>query len=451
MTQRTAPNGMQTFMIIWFGQLISIVGTGLTGFGLGVWVYQRTGSATLFALITLFTTLPGILISPFAGALVDRWDRRIVMIVSDVGAGLSTLAIALLIGLDRLEIWHIYVAMGISSICNGFQQPAYQVATTVLVPKEHHTRASGMMQAGTGAQYIISPVLAGALIGPLGIGGIILIDVITFFFALATLAIVRIPNPEATAEGSAGKGALLREMAQAWNYLAGRPGLLGVLLVVAIGNFMVGFVAVLAGPMMLSFTSPAMLGITMSVAGSGILVGSIVLGIWGGPQRLVPGMIVSMLLGGVGILLMGVQPNVILITAACFTFFFALPFVQGFFETIWRRKVVPDLQGRMFGFTRMVVMFTTTVAYLIGGPLADYVFEPLLAADGTLAGSVGQFIGVGPGRGIALLFIVAGALIVLTGVLGYLHPRVRRLEDELPDVIADEAALPEAQLSPSLG
>jgi hypothetical protein len=275
-----------------------------------------------------------------------------------------------------------------------------------------------------------------------------LIDVLTFLFALGTLFIIRIPNPETTAEGAAGKGSLLSEMAQSWTYLAARPGLMGVLLVVAIGNFMVGFVA---GPMMLSFTSPAMLGLTMSLSGSGILVGSVVLGIWGGPQRLVPAMIISMLVGGIGIFLMGIQPSVVLITAGCFTFFFALPFVQGFFETIWRRKVVPDLQGRMFGFTRMVVMFTTTVAYLIGGPLADYVFEPRLAANGALADSIGQVIGVGPGRGIALLFSIAGLLIMLTGVVGYLYPHVRRLEDELPDVVADTAPGADAQLAPSLG
>lgn len=437
MKQEHAAQGMRAFMTIWLGELVSVIGTGLTGFSLGVWVFQRTGSPTLFALIALFTTLPGILVSPVAGTLVDRWDLRKTMLFSDMGAALATLAIALLLMADRLEIWHIYVAMSVASIFTAFQRPAYKVAATLLVPQEQYAQASGLMQAGFGSQFIISPILAGLLIGPIGIQGIILVDFITFFVAVFTLMLVRIPRAAATSEGSVGKGSLLRETAQVWHYLKARPGLIGVLAVLTVGNFMISFVAVLAAPMMLTFTNPTVLGITMSTAGMGMLIGSIVLGVKGGPRRLVRGMTLCMLAGGLGVALMGLRENVVLITAACFIFFFTMPFVQGCHETILRKKVVHDIQGRMFASTSGLIMLASTLAYVLAGPLSEYLFEPLVAPGGPLAASVGSVIGTGPGRGIGLLFLVAGTLAMLVTLLGYLHPRVRNLETELPDVITD--------------
>ena len=440
--------GMKAFTTIWLGELFSIIGTGLTAFALGVWVYNQTGSATLFALITLSATLPAILISPFAGALVDRWDQRKVMIIADTGAALCTLVVAILVMTNSLEIWHIYVTMGLASVCNAFQQPAYQVAATMLVPKENYLQASGMMQAGMGAQFIVSPVLAGLLVGPLGITGIIAIDFITFFMAVGALILVRIPKPEKTSEGSKGAGSLWNEVKQSLVFMRERAGLSRLLVMIAMGNFMIGFLAVLAGPMMLSmFESEKIYGTTMSIAGTGMLIGSIVLGASGGPKRLVRGLLISMVVGGLGILVMGLRPNVYLITAACFTFFLSMPFGRGCFETLLRTKVVPDMQGRIFSFTRMAAMASTTTAYLVAGPLTDYVFEPLMVVEGPLANSVGQFIGTGPGRGIGLLLIVAGGLILLITAVGFFDPRVRLLEDELPDIEIDEADA-DAQLVP---
>lgn len=449
MKEVTIERSMKTFSTIWLGQVISIVGTGLTAFALGVWVFQRTASPTLFAFITLAATLPAILLSPFAGALVDRWDRRAVMIASDAGAAFFSLLIALLVWSEALEIWHIYLLVGLSSICNAFQQPAYQVAATMLVPKEQYANASGMMQAGDGAQFIVSPILAGVLMPLIGIRGVILLDFLTFFFAIGVLLFVRIPNPQATAEGAAGKGSLFGEVWHAWQYLRTRPGLIGILIVVAIGNLMVGFLVVLAGPMMLAlFESPTIYGTTMSIAGSGMLIGSIVLAVTGGPRRLVPGLFGAMFVGGTGILVMGLRPNVYLITAACFTFFLAMPFAQGCFETLFRKKIVADMQGRVFAFTRTFVMVSTTLAYVVGGPLAEYVFEPMMAEGGRLSASLGRLLGVGPGRGIGLLLVVAGILILLITSSGFASARVRRVETELPDAIVDGRLEP--QLIPGL-
>ena len=170
---------MLTFSLIWLGQFVSLIGSGLTSFALGVWVYQTTGSTTQFSLIYFFTELPIILIAPLAGAIADRNDKRKVMMMSDAGAGLSTVAIALLLTLGKLKLWHIYLAMGVNSTCNGFQLPAYYASPTLLVPKKQFGRANGMIQLAKAARYLVSPVLAGLLMGIIQLQGILLVDVFT--------------------------------------------------------------------------------------------------------------------------------------------------------------------------------------------------------------------------------------------------------------------------------
>ena len=440
MTENVAPRGFRTFVLIWFGQLVSLTGSGLTGFALGVWVYQRTGSVTQFALISLFTSLPGIVISPVAGALVDRWDRRRAMILSDVGAALCTLSVAGLLLASRLEVWHIYVAMGISSTFSAFQWPAYSAATTLLVPKQHLGRASGMVQISEAVAQIISPVLAGALMVVIRVQGVMLLDFATFLFAALTLLLARIPRPAVTAEGKAGQGSLLHEATYGWTYIRARPGLFALLLFFAATNFATGIVGVLFTPLVLSFTSTAVLGLLLSIGGLGFLAGSLTMSAWGGPKRRVYGILGCHLLMGVTLFAAGFPPLVWVIGAAAFLFFFSTPISNGCSQAIWQSKTAPDVQGRVFAVRRMIAWASLPLAYLMAGPLADQVFEPLLAEGGPLASSVGQIIGVGVGRGIGLLFIVLGSVILLAALVACLYPRLRNLETELPDFVADPAS-----------
>ncbi|HEY75568.1 MAG TPA: MFS transporter [Thermoflexia bacterium] len=437
-SRRATAQGFRTFLVIWAGQLVSLVGSGLTGFALGVWVYQRTGSVTQFALISLSTALPGILFSPIAGALVDRWDRRWAMILSDVGAGLCTLAMAVLLLLNRLQVWHIYIAMAVSSAFSAFQWPAYSATTTLLVPQKHLGRASGMVQLGQALAQIVSPTLAGVLMGIIRIQGVILIDFATFLFAVFTLAMVRIPRPPTTEEGKAGEGSLLREAAYGWTYIRARPGLLGLLFFFAAANFVVGIVGVLFTPLVLSFTTTAVLGLLLSVGGGGFLTGSLAMSIWGGPKRRVYGVLGFNLLLGTVLFAAGFPPRAWILGVAAFLAYFSLPMINGCSQAIWQGKVAPDVQGRVFAVRRMVAWASLPLAYLAAGPLADRVFEPLMAEGGLLAGSVGRVIGVGVGRGIGLLYILLGGLLLLTTAVAYLYPRLREVERELPDVVVED-------------
>ncbi len=435
MTEDRQVRGFPIFLLIWFGQLISLIGSELTGFALGVWVYQHTGSVTQFALISLFTALPGIVFSPIAGALVDRWDRRWAMILSDAGSGLCTLGMALLLWAGKLVPWHIYIAMGVSSTFSAFQWPAYNAAVTLLVPKKHFGRASGMTQFGQAAAQIIAPVTAGTLMGVIGVWGIMLIDVATFLFAVATLLPIHVPRPKVSAAGEESRGNLLREAAYGWRYITARPGLLGLLLLFVANNFSISVAQVLFTPLVLSFGTAVTLGTVMSIAGVGFLSGGLLMSVWGGPRRRIAGIYVSSLMSALALMAAGLPPSLVVLTTAAFIVFFCLALINSCSQAIWMSKTEPDVQGRVFATRRMIAWSSIPIAYLLAGPLADKVFEPLMAANGALADSVGHLIGVGPGRGVALLYIVLGLFSL--GALGaaVLYPRLRRGEVELPDVV----------------
>jgi MFS transporter, DHA3 family, macrolide efflux protein len=435
MTVLKSTRRIAIFILIWFGQFVSSIGSGLTGFALGVWIYQRSGSVTHFTLISLVTVVPIVLVSPLAGALVDRWDRRWAMILSDSGSASSTLAIAVLLFTNRLEVWQIYLAIAIGSIFKAFQWPAFSATTTLLVPKKHLGRASGATVFGEAAAQIVSPTLAGFLMPSIQIQGIISIDFVTFLFALITLLCVRFPHPEKTARTAATRGSLWGEAIYGWNYIASRPGLLALLLFFAANNFVTGIVTVLVTPLVLAFAPVTVLGTILSVGGIGMLLGSLVASVWGTVKRPIYGVFGFSLLSGLCILFAGLNPAVPVFFCTAFLYFFGIPIVDACSQVIWQTKVVPEVQGRVFALRRTISWGALPLAYLVAGPLAEGVFEPLLAPGGLLVGSAGKAIGVGPGYGIAFLFVIMGTLSVLTSIGGYLYPRLRLVEDELPDAI----------------
>lgn len=424
---------MWGFGLLWFGQLISIIGSGLSGFVLGVWVFQQTGSTTLYAMSAVFGSLPNILLLPFAGALVDRWDRRRTMICCNLAASFCTLAAALLLYAGRLQLWHVYVVITLLSIISTFMGLVYSTVITLLVPKQHLGRSSGMTYTAQAASQVLPPLIAGALVATIDIQGIILIDYVSYLFAIATVLLVHIPLPQASEAAPARRQALLRDATYGWNYVKMRPGLLALMLYFASVNFVVGLARILFYPMILSFTTTGVLGTILSVAGLGFLAGGVTMSVWGGPKRRVRGLLGFGLLFGVSVLLTGVSSSVILITVAAFCMHFFIPLVNGCSQAIWLSKTPSDVQGRVFAIRWMVGLSTSPIAYLLAGPLADRVFGPLLAASPQLQ----RVVGAGPGRGIGLMFVAAGVLTILAQFLGYFYPRLRLVEDEVSDAVGD--------------
>lgn len=432
--------GFFDFALIWVGQVVSLFGSGLTAFAVGVWVYEVTGSVTRFTLIAFFATLPAIALSPIAGALVDRWDRRRAMIVADSGAAAATLVLVLLLVTGQLALWHIYILVAVGAAFSTLQFPAFSAAVSLMLPKEQLGRAAGMMQLGEAGGQIMAPLAAGALLVSLGLAGVVTIDLVTFGVAVITLLIARVPSPPpAETDPADGPPSLLSEARYGWTYIRERPGLLALLAFFALVNLLVPFCLVLATPLVLSFTGAEWLGVVLAVGAAGGLAGGFAMSVWGGPKRRILGIVGLGPVGAVGFLLMGVRPSVPLVAAGLFIVFFAVPFANGCSQAIWQTKVAPAVQGRVFAMRRMIAQFTAPASFLLAGPLADRVFEPLLAPGGALAGSVGRVIGTGPGRGIGLLLITLGAVLLVGAGLALSFPRLRGVEEDLPDALPSEA------------
>jgi MFS family permease len=430
-----ASPSMRTFLLVWAGHLVSVTGTALTGFGLQVWIYLETGSVTRLALVSLAYALPAVLLSPFAGVLADRLDRRLAMIAADVLAGFSTVAIAALYFTGSLEIWHIYALSGLGAIGNTLQVPAWMAAIALLVPKKNLGRANGLVMTSDAVSIVVAPAAAGALLATVGLGAVLLVDAATFVVAVATLAVVRFPRPEPAA--AAGAPSMLREMADGWRYLRERGGLLGLLFIYAGVNFVLSFTNVLLIPLVVSFATEAEAGAVLSATGVGMLVGSLTVSAWGGPKRRIAAIMGGIALGGLLVAVSGLRPSLPVIAAGSVTLMLLLPVVNTASQVVWQLKVPPGMQGRVFSLRRMLAQAASPLAIVLSGPLADRVFEPMLAEGGSLAGSLGRVIGTGPGRGIGLMFVLAGLGTALMAAIGWLHPRIRRLETEIPDQIPD--------------
>jgi MFS family permease len=433
MEEQPGARGTRTFLIIWGGQLVSTVGSGLTAFALGVYLYQRTGAATQLALSLVAASLPAVLLLPFAGAIVDRWDRRRVLILSDTGAALVTLTFWALLATGRLEVWHVYLGNAIISALGAFQRPAWLAVPTLLVPKSQFGRVTGLLQLSDSLSGIVAPFAAGFLIATIGVQGVFLVDFATFLAAVGTLAAVRIPRPAAP---DAERGSLLREAAFGWRYLRERAGLMGMLTLFAIVNFALGFYSALLTPLVLSHSTPKILGIVLSVSSVGMLAGSLVMSVWGGTRRKMTTLLIGIGASGLCLAAVGLRPDPVLVAAANFLFFACVPIANGASQAIWLVKVAPGVQGRVFAVRLMIGSAIPPIAYLLAGPLADRVAEPLLAEGGALAGSAGRIVGTGPGRGVGLIIVLTGLIIAAAPVVAALIRPIRCVEDDLPDIDA---------------
>ena len=426
---------MRTYVVIWVGEVASTVGSALTSFALGIWIYEKTGSVSLLTFNMLAYVLPNLLLSPVAGVIADRWHRKWVMVMGDAGVALTTLGVFLLITSDTLQIWHVYILTACASAFGSLQWPAYAAAIPLIVPKEQLGRASAMSQASEALGEMASPFIAGSLyvMGGVGLKGIIFIDFATFVFSTITLILARIPRHKRTIEVEQQQNSILQDMRLGWQYIAQRPGLLGLMIYFTALNFLEEFVYPLSQPLLLETATPDAAGSAMSKMAVGMVLGIAVMAIWGGPKRRANGILIPGILSGLAIALAGLRPSLTLITVAGFSYFALLPIIQGSDQALWQTKVAQDAQGRVFAMQNVIVTSISPVALLLAGPLADGIFEPVLSEGGLLSGSVGQIVGVGPGRGIGLFIVLLGLLSAIVSLAAYLNPRIRRVEDELPD------------------
>ncbi len=431
MGHSSRPMGMRAFSIIWIGQVVSNLGSAMTSFGLGIWVYLETGSATQLALIVLSARLPALLVSPFVGALVDRWDRRWAMILADSGAAAGTLVVMLLLLAGSLETWHLYLALAFSGLFSAFQFPAYSAAITLLVDREHYARASGLVQLAGSIGQVAAPTAAAAIVVSSGLTAVFVIDFVTFLFAVGTLLVVRLPSADPVERRGRGIRGLLLEAKDGLDFVMERRALLILMLSFVVVNFAFAFQGVLFIPLLLELTTEQAAGGVVSIGAAGLVVGSLALSVWGGPRNRIAGVYLPIAAMGIGLVLVGLRPSVGLVIVGLVLMSSTHPIAGGSSQSIWQSKVPPNLQGRVFAIRQISAIAAAPIAFLLAGTLADNVFEPFMAEGG---GAFASVIGSGPGRGIGLLFVLTGLFVVATVVVAWYHPRIRGLETEVPDL-----------------
>jgi len=398
-------------------------------------MYQQTKSPMAMAMMAVFYITPFLLLSPFAGVMVDRYNRKLMMMVSDLIAVLATAAIFILAATHHLEFWHLYITAIFYGIGNTFQWPAYSAVISTLVPKEQLGRVNGLMTLMEAGPGVVAPILAGALLPVIGIANILAFDVLTFFLAIGTLAMVHIPQPRKTEEGQKKTGNALSEAAYGFTYIFARPGLLGLQLIYFTGNLFAGIAFAITAPMILARTNSSVIfGSVQSAGAIGMVLGGVIMGVWGGFKKRVNGVFLGWTIASLfGMLMFGLGQGLIWWVIATGLANLVLPILDGSNQAIWQSKVAPDLQGRVFSARRLIAWFAQPIAPVIGGALAEYVFEPALQSHSTLANGFGWLVGAGPGAGMSLLIIFCGIAGILTGLSGYFIPAIRNVEQVLPD------------------
>ncbi len=429
------------FTLVWIGQVVSLLGSGMTQFALTIWAWQITGRATALALVGFFGYFPRIIFTPLAGALADRWNRKALMIVSDLAAGLATIAVFVLYKTDALEIWHLFAAAAFAGAFGAFQFPAYQASISLMLPKEQYTRANTMLGLAHSISTVFAPMAAGALLAFIGIGGIMTIDIATFLFAIGTLVVVAIPQPAAHHVADAKKRNLLADCAFGFRYVAASRSLMGLLLLYFLLNLLLTSSGAVLPAMILARTgdNELVLGTVQMLFGISGVIGGALVSIWGGPKRkmlaLFAAILVTSLLGNI---VLGIGRSLAVWGAGAFLTVFLLPMGNGASHAIWQSKIPPHLQGRVFSARILIGQIGGAIALPLAGFLADRAFEPLMSGTSTLARVLAPLVGRGPGAGMGLMFVLFGLLGATAAIAGYAYRPIRDIERILPDAKPDE-------------
>jgi len=435
---REGTQGLRSFLVVWSGQFVSTVGTLMTSLALAFWAFDITGRATELGLMVFFTFGPRILLGPFAGALVDRWRRRTVLIVCDLLAGAGSVAILLLFVTGGLQIWHLYVLTFLMSAFGAFQGPGFIASATMMVAKNDYARVNGLMMLITNASAIFAPVLAGLLLPLIGLKGILLVDVATFLFATGTLLAISIPEPERKVAPSSTNPLrrTLTDMVEGFRFLWGVKVLLAMQLVFSSANLFGTFFGVLLRPMILLRTADSEIALAsvQSMIGIGGAAGALAIVFWGGPKR--KKILFAISLFSIAFLLRGLSGlslEIPSIAGLCLVQSALLALAGSSVRAVWQAKVPPALLGRVFSSLGTIAGLLMMITMLSGGPLADRVFEPGMQSWGWMRNTFSRLVGTDPGSGIGLLVLLGGLVAAAICAVALLSKSLRRIEMTVPD------------------
>ncbi|MEU4403162.1 amino acid adenylation domain-containing protein [Streptosporangium sp. NPDC023963] len=432
---KAPPPSLRRFLVVAAFQLVSMVGTAITDFAIPVWIYLTTGSLVDFALFVALSIMPGVVIAPLAGAIVDRSSRRSMMILGNCMAGGTQLVLGLLFWTDTLQIWHIYPLTACLSIALIFQRLGFTTALPQLVPKEYMGHAAGVVQMVIGTAQFAAPLVAVALLSTIGLGGILVVDVASFALVLGALLLIRFPDTMAHSP----REPLSKEIAQGLRMSIGNRHLRAAMIYFATLNVMLSALLLSITPLVLSFSTLTVAGQISFVGGLGGALGGMVIALWGGPRRRrMRGVMLATLGLSVFAVITGSQPVAWVVGIGAFGLWGCLSIVNGTFLTIIHTKVPQRFHGRVQSLNQMVSWSTLPIGMAVVAPLGERLLNPLLVPGGALAPTVGSVIGVGPGRGVALMYIVLGLGIAVHVLISMRTRVLSRFDDEMPDAPADD-------------
>ena len=404
-------SNLRKFILLWAGELISSIGGGLTSFGLGVYIFQQTGSAANMALITLLGFLPTLLLSMPAGVLADRYDRRLLMMIGD---GCSALGIAFILACmmsGGASLAQICIGVLISSVFSALLEPAFRATITDLLTREEFSRASGLVSLAGSARYLFSPILAGFLLTVSDIKLLLVIDICTFFLTVISAAVVR---KSIGSKASETKEGFLESIRGGWQVLRSERGVLLLVLVSSAITLFMGMFQILAEPLVLSFSDEQTLGVTETICASGMLISGVILGIRGIKKNFTGVMSISLAAAGLMMIGFGLFENICTICISGFLFFAALPFANNCLDYLARTHIPDGVQGRVWGLIGFLSQFGYVIAYAVSGVAAD---------------ALGQWTGMGVGRGSAMVIQAAGGLMAAIAVSMLFVRSIRELEN----------------------
>jgi MFS family permease len=429
---------LRTFYTLILTQVLSLIGSRMTGLALGIYVFNQTGEATPLALTALFSFLPQVLVAGFAGALADRWDRRYVMVIADAGQAVGTLILMGTFVSGTFNVSILYAVTLVQSIFGVFQSPAFTASVTMLIPDNQRDRANAIQQLTSPAAGVVAPALAGLLYAAVGVSGVIVFDLVTFVVAMLVVLVIRIPRPAQTEVGRAMRGSLLKESFGGFNYLFQQRTLMGIILFISLVNFLFAGSTILFTPYILARTgSEATLGTLLSALNLGGILGGVIFGIWGGTRPRIHTILPGIVIGSIFLAVVGLNLSAVPLGIAMFLMMFPMPMVNATSMSLMQAKVPPDIQGRVFASMGQISMLLIPLSYLLVGPLADTVFEPAVGQAGWE--QVASLVGNTAGAGMGLIMVLAGSVLTVATLLVYAIPRVRHMEAEMPDYVPEVA------------
>ena len=408
------------FMLLWSGELISAIGSGLTSFGLAVYVFQRNGSAASMALVSLLAFLPTLLLSAPAGVLADRYDRRLLMMAGDGLSALGLLYILICMLSGDAKLYQICIGVFISSIFSSLLEPAYRATVTDLLTREEYSKAGGMVSIAGSARYLISPLIAGLLLSVCDVKLLLILDLSTFFLTMLCTAIVRksirANSPENTEH-------FIDSFKEGWRTITQKRGVMILIIVSSAMTCFMGAMQTLAEPMILDFSSSEILGITETICASGMLVSSVIIGICGIQKNFTGPHSISLAAAGLSMIGFGWRENIVLIGCFGFLFFFMLPFSNNCLDYLVRTNIEAEKQGRAWGLISFLSQIGYVVAYGTAGLLAD---------------RIAVVRNTGVGRGAATVIIISGVMLAAVAIILYQFKDVRKLEEETHEQTDDD-------------